>query len=279
MADTLDIKLGRPGGGLTPMSVDFSIVADLLQGLETAVVTEAGIDRLRYPDSKMRGKSLPFHNLSVLKVGQGVGPDGQPTAEYDCAVGPELVVPVSRITAALAGTAIVPLTSEAAEQTKKCLERVIRLGLSVQLVNGVHTPVFQQSHPVPDLLTTNERRVTSEIAVRIIRVGGKHRATAVVELLTTGEQVTANLGRNRKRAKELANHLYGDAMLQGEAVWEIDTQNFGAPKRLLKFEVTGHRLLESVPLPVLFDELAQATGGAWDHIDVTLYEGDAETQP
>jgi hypothetical protein len=129
------------------------------------------------------------------------------------------------------------------------------------------------SNPPPDLDVYPTRKFESEIAARVLRVGGKNPAVRV-KLLGSGQDATLELG-GEKVARELGNHLYRDAILRGQGEWVIDPSRFQAPTRLIKFKVSSLRLLRPVDIDTVIDEMTEATGGVWDKFDPTKPIDDA----
>jgi hypothetical protein len=117
------------------------------------------------------------------------------------------------------------------------------------------------------------RKFESEIAAKVLRVGGK-KPVARVKLLGSGQDATLELG-GKQAARELGNHLYRDAILKGQGEWVIDPNRFSAPTRLIKFKVSSHRLLKPVDIDTVIDEMTEATGGIWDTVDPTKPIDDA----
>lgn len=128
-------------------------------------------------------------------------------------------------------------------------------------------PDPSQSSPPPELPVYPTRKFESEIAVRLIRVGGKKKL-ARVRLLGSGTEATLQLG-GEKVARELGHHLYRDAVVKGLGEWVVDPNRFSAPTKLLRFKVSGYRLIRPVSMHTIIDEMTRATGGVWDKVDPT----------
>lgn len=274
MADTLEVRLGGRAAGrpITTGDLDFSEVRPLIDRLESAALIEAGIETMVHSGRRATNREVrPLDpvRLALATVFTPADPR-EFGAVYRFLVGAEALGAVSKITAGLAGLSASPLVPRAAHAVREGLHRTIRKGLSVQLVNGVTTPVFTTANPPPDLAVYPTRRAESEIAVRVLRVGGK-RPVVRVKLLGSGQEATLDLG-GEKAARELGNHLYRDAVLKGPAEWVVDPARFGAPTRLLKFKVATYRLLRPAVMDEVIDEMTAATGGAWDDTDPTAPE-------
>jgi hypothetical protein len=270
MADTLEIRLGGQvsGRAVTTRDLDYSEVHPLIDRIETAAIIEAGLDTLPRPGRRAKGQLRPLSPVR-LALANVFTPDGTDTlgAVYQFAVGSETSEAVSKITAGLARVAGNQLAPQAAEEVQKGLNRTIWRGLSVQLVNGVETPVFSVSNPPPPLDVYPTRKFESEIVTRVLRVGGK-KPVARVRLLGSGQEVTLELS-GPKAARELGHHLYRDAILKGQGEWVIDPSRFSVPTRLLRFKVSRIRLLQDVTIDTVIEEMTKATGGVWDHVDPT----------
>ena len=273
MADTLEIRLGGEVSGrfITTSDLDYAEISPLINNIESAALIEAGIDtmaRLRgRPKSQMRplGKvRLALSEAYTPQSGAALG------AVYRFAVGPEMSDAVGKITAGLAGKVDNRLVPEAADKVREGLNRTIWSGLQVQLVNGIETPVFSTANPPPDLSVYPTRHFESEIAVRLLRVGGKKPAVRV-KLLGSGQDVTLELS-GEKVARELGVHLYRVAILRGQGEWVIDPKMFSKPTRLLRFKVLTHRLLKPVDADTVIEEMTKATDGVWDQVDPTKPE-------
>jgi hypothetical protein len=270
MADRLEIHLGGSPWGrpVTTRDIDFSELRPLIDSLEEAAIVESGIDTIARDERRARGpaRSLPPVRFSLDAAftpenGREAG------AIYHFTVGSETVAAVGRITAGLAGSTGVFIEPEAAQAVRKGLLRTINRGLSVQLINGSKTPVFSRANPPPPLPAHPVRKFDTEIAVKILRVGGKKRLARVL-LLGSKQEATVELG-SEKQARELGTHLYLDAVLKGSSEWTIDPDRFSTPKRLLKFAVSTYRLLAPTTNGRVIDEMTQATGGIWDDVDPT----------
>lgn len=129
------------------------------------------------------------------------------------------------------------------------------------LCDSVFNPVLP-IHPT--------RRVESEVAVKLISVGGM-KTRARVQLLSTNQMVTVRLP-SQASARELGNHLYRNAVLSGTGEWVIDPRQFYRPTRLITFKVSSYRLLKPIAADELFERLSQAAGGVWDDTDPTSTE-------
>ncbi|HEV3440904.1 MAG TPA: hypothetical protein VG122_26355 [Gemmata sp.] len=271
MPETLEIRLGGQfsGRSITAQDLDFSEIDPLFEHLEKATILESGVDEYSVPRGRRTKNRIP--QLKTVYLALITVLDFEQISSFGVAyrfkVGRDISQAVSKITAGLAGLANNQIIPEAAAQVRKGLNRTIGRGLSVQLVNGVTTPVFTASHPPPDLDVYPTRKFESEIAARVFRVGGK-TPTARVKLLGSGQDVTLQLS-GEKAARELGNHLYRDAILKGQGEWVIDPKRFSVPTRLLKFKVQGSRLLKPVDVDDVIEEMTKATGGVWDNIDPT----------
>lgn len=269
MAETLEIRLGGQVAGrpVTPGDIDFSEIDPLVESLEAATIIESGLDNMPV-SRRTKGKLHPLKTVRLALV--AVSAQQGATAAfvtYRFVIGREVSVAVSKITAGLAGRAGNQIVPEAAREVRKGLNRTIWRGLSVQLVNGVTTPLFSVANPPPDLDVYPTRKFESEIVARVLRVGGKKPAVRV-KLLGSGQDATLELGGERV-AREIGNHLYRDAILKGQGEWVIDPNLFSAPTRLVKFKVASHRLLKPVDVDTVIEEMTKATGGIWDNVDPT----------
>lgn len=274
-SERLDIGIGSesPQRQLPPERIEFSSLAPLVRELEQAAVAEAGIDSNPAPVIRgSRTQPAPVFALSQV-VRPARGPQsGQIDAVYQFTVGRDVADAVSRITAGLAGLPSSELVPAAAKHVSDGLLNAIRRGWAVQLVNGTTTPVFSTRNPPPTLAQQPTRSFASEIAARVIRVGGKNtkRPNARVQLLGTAGEATVVLP-GVSAARALGNHLYGEVVLAGYGEWVVDPKRFMAPSRLLKFKVSDYRLLDprgGNPPECLADVL----GGVWDHIDPANHE-------
>ncbi len=271
-SERLDIGIGSesPERQLPPERIEFSSLSPLVRQLEQAAVVEAGIDP--NPTPVIRGsRSQPppvFALTQVVRPTNGAQP-GQIDAVYQFTVSREVADAVGRITAGLAGLPNSKLVPAAAEHVRDGLLNAIRRGWAVQLVNGTTTPIFTTRNPPPDLAQQPTRSFASEIAARVIRVGGKNtrRPNARVQLLGTADEATVSLP-GVSAARALGNHLYGEVVLAGLGEWVVDPGRFNAPSRLLSFKVSDYRLLDS-RLDHPPARLADVLGGVWDHIDPT----------
>jgi hypothetical protein len=270
MADNLEIRLGGIVGGrpVTTSDIDFSEIRPLIDKLESAALIEAGIDVTAKAERRTGGAPRPLTPVR-LALAHAFTPvnELEAGAIYHFVVGAQTAEAVARITAGLAGRPGVYLLPGTVEAVRKALSRTINRGLSVQLVNGVKTPVFDNKNPPPKLTVHPTRRFDTQIAVRILRVGGK-QPLARVQLLGSGQEATVEL-RSEKRARELGQHLYRDAILKGSSEWVIDPNRFSAPTRLVEFVVSGYRLLKPTTTDTVIDEMTKATGGVWDDVDPT----------
>jgi hypothetical protein len=271
MASNLEVRLGGEIGGtpVTTRSLDFSEIRPLFDCLENAVIIEAEIVVTTRDERRSRGPLKPLTPVRLALARAGPPASGSEVlgAVYEFAVGAEAADAVARITAGLAGQDGIHLDPNAAEAVRRGLMRTIYRGLSVQLVNGVETPVFTVLNPPPDLPVHPTRKFETEIAAHILRVGGKGKL-ARVRLLGSGQEATVNL-LGEGMARELGNHLYRDAILKGKGEWTVDPKRFFIPTRLLQFNVTGHRLLKPASMRTVIDEMTRATGGVWDDVDPT----------
>lgn len=270
MADNLEIRLGGVVGGrpVTTRDIDFSEIRPLIHNLESAALIEAGIDLTAKAERRTGGAARPLTPVR-LALAHAFTPADEVKggAVYQFAVGAQTAEAVARITAGLAGQHGVYLLPGTVEAVRKGLSRTINRGLSVQLVNGVKTPVFTDKNPPPHLPVHPTRRFDTQIAVRILRVGGK-QPLARVQLLGSGQEATVEL-RSEKRARELGQHLYRDAVLKGSSEWVIDPNRYSVPTRLVEFVVSGYRLLRPTTADTVIDEMTRATGGVWDAVDPT----------
>ncbi len=260
MADTLEIRLGGAVDGrpVSLQTVDFHQLSPLVDSIAAAALIEAGVDPVfRSPQSPSRPLALALSNVT--------GGAGTVTANYGFAVGPVATEAVGRITAGLAGDRNARLVPRAAGRVHDGLTKAIRRGLTVQLVNGVTTPTFTAANPPPRLSVHPTRKFTTEIAVRLLRAGGKKPA-ARVQFLGSGHEATVHL-QGVEAVRELGSHLYGDAVLTGFGEWVVDPNAFYRPTRLLSFKVSDYRLLGSARVDDVVRDLTGATGGAWDDVD------------
>lgn len=265
VADTLEIRLGGVIGGraVTPRSVDFRWLSPLVKSLSDAATIEADIDTVTLSKFAQRNR-LTLALSEVVAIRDQAHSSG---ASYHFAMGADTADAFGRITAGLASLADNPLVPSAAQKVEEGITKAIRQGLTVQLLNGAKTPVFSESNPPPHLQVHPTRKVESELAIRIIRVGGK-KPVARVQLLGSKQETSVSLP-GEKSARELGNHLYRDAIISGPAEWVIDPERFFAPTRLLTFKVVNYQLLQPADTESVIDQLTKATRGVWDGVDPT----------
>ena len=271
MANRLEIRLGSFAvhRSATPSTIDFKqLLAPLVKSVEEAISIEAGIYNQVGP--KTQGSERLVLALT------GVSEHTTSEATYEFAVGHEVEAAVGQITAGLAGLPDRFVVPDAARRVREGLTRAVNRGLSVQLVNGVATPVFSRDNLPPTLASHPTRRVESEVAVKLVWVGGK-RPAARVELLSTKQIVSVSLP-GQSSARELGHHLYRNAVLSGIGQWVIDPKQFFRPTRLLSFKVSSFRLLTPIEPEVLFNRFAQATGGVWDDTDPTKMDDEVAAE-
>lgn len=276
MAETLELRLGGrlDGRFVTARELDFAEVRPLIDTLISAAMIESGMEDTPRtgPSGKRGSRSLsdqPDRPLKPVRLALTEAFTPEDTHEfgavYRFAVGADTEAAISKITAGLAGIGNSRLVPDAAAKVREGISRVIQRGLSIQMENGVETPKFSKRNPPPKLEVHPTRRFESEIAARLIRVGGS-RPTARVKLLGSGQDVTLQLS-GPKSARELGHHLYRDAILYGSGEWVIDPEKFYAPTRLLKFKVSNYRLLRDTTIDSVIEEMTEATGGIWDGVD------------
>ena len=281
MADTLEIRLSRDGGRRlsTPTGIDFRrSLSPLVAGLSEAIAIEAGIDTT--PDRRRSASDASDASDTVILDLNSVNKEKSGVASYQFSLGADAANAVGLITAALCEQPGSRLLHDTAEKVTDAIQKTIRRGWEVQLVNGVATPVFSDRNPPPGIVPHQTRTYDTEIAVKLLWVGGV-KPSARVELHGSRQVVSVKLGSG-DAARELGNHLYRDAVLSGRAEWVVDPDQFFRPTRLVKFKVSDYHLLEHVHVDVMFDRLAKATHGVWDDTDpvATEYNEDvAEESP
>jgi len=267
MAKRLEIKLGYVTRVAKPSSIDFKrLLSPLVRSVEEAIAIEAGLEQRADGNGEAR----------IVLALTDVKESSESEAIYDFAVGEEVEDAVAQITAALAGVPDRRVVPDAARRLREGLNKAVRRGISVQLVNGVATPVFSTSNPPPAMAMYATRKVDSEIVVKLISSGGK-RPSARVQVLGTDQYVTVRLP-GATAARMMGNHLYNHAVLHGRGLWVVDPKQFFKPTRLLSFKVSTYRLLEPYRPADLFDRPSDATGGVLDEIDVTKSQDEMEEE-
>jgi hypothetical protein len=278
VADTLEIRLRSASTLRTaaPSTIDFKrLLAPLVKDIADAAAIEAGIEPYSAGRDR-RGEAGEPLILALAKISEPDGPGSG--ANYNFTVGPVAINAIGQITAGLAGRPDSYVVPDAARHVRDGLNRIIHRGLSVQLVNGVATPEFSSDNPPPPIAVHPTRELESEVAVKLLWVGGK-KPSARVELLGSKQNVSVRLS-GPTAARELGHHLYHNAVLFGRGEWVIDPKQFFRPTRLLAFKATGYRLLQPVSPEALFDRLAAAAGGVWDDTDPGKFrEEDQEEIP
>lgn len=269
MPDSLELRLGGTINGrrVTTRDLDYTEIDPLIEKILGAALIEAGIERVP-PTGRVKAGQLRSLSPVHLALENVYSPEGNQSdfgAIYRFVVGQDAQEAIAKITSGLAGVGNIKVVPEAAEKVRSGINRAILRGLTVQLENGVTTPTFSKDNPPPELEVYQTRKYESEIAARIVRVGGAN-PTARVRLLGSRQDATLDL-MGAKAARELGHHLYRDAILKGTGEWVINPDRFYAPTRLIKFNVVSYRLLPDTTMDSVIDDMINATGGIWDGID------------
>jgi hypothetical protein len=99
---------------------------------------------------------------------------------------------------------------------------------------------------------------TTTLLARCLRVGGVAQPKAVLRLIQGN---LLHIKVSEEMARELGRHLYDEIVLTGTATWRTDTW------AIIDFKIKNISKFERVAPAVAFRELAEAAGGALDHVD------------
>ncbi len=138
-----------------------------------------------------------------------------------------------------------------------------RKGWSVLMPNPDGTEPIEISgqYQIPPFETRLNIKGLTELFGKCIRVGGVEPTIRL--RLSNGESITAET--NAIVAKKVAQHLYEDVSLTGEANWDVESL------KLISFNVFDLKTF-SLPSPaVAFKELREIIGNAFDGIDAVRF--------
>ncbi|MBN2580251.1 MAG: hypothetical protein JXB10_14775 [Pirellulales bacterium] len=176
---------------------------------------------------------------------------------------PELIEAATTVTAAIRTNHFEPLLRSVQDNLHDIWKLTRRLNWIIQFaareVSAVLDAMIHPDHKIPP---APELAGVTTIYGQCIRVGGDKHATAQIRLIN-GKIITVKV--SLPLAKKLANHLYCEVGLEGEAFW--NASDF----EILRFEVNKLLPYRAVSLEDSFNKLYQAGGNIWDNIDAEQF--------
>lgn len=128
-------------------------------------------------------------------------------------------------------------------------------------------PKIKRERPLTDAYIKGSTSVFG----RCVKVGGDKKPSA--EIKPPEGTVFKVYLDNQEVAKTLATKLYRDVVLEGEATWKVSASDAGDNIEMVHFQVT--KIVpydrENVPLSCALEELAEASGNAWDNVSPEAY--------
>lgn len=233
------------GAGVTPESVLFRDVAELLTDIDMALGAVAEVDGLidrRGPALRLVGVELGSNRCVV-------------------ALDSRVVPSFARMAQAAATANLASLPHRARQRLEGTARREAARGREVRLVPS-------PEHGIPEALLVppvDESVQVEEVTTlygRCVRVGGETRPTAQIRALS-GELLTVSV--TQPVVFELGRRLLQDVGLEGVATWAFPES------KLVAFEATAVLPFEDGPILEAFAELAEGAGGVWDGIDADEY--------
>ena len=258
MADKRTFQLKIEGKDVSPETVSVGDLVDLMSNLEAAILQSAPSGG--FPVAADEAV------MSLVRVEENCN-------KLTFAIIESAALVVGTITAAIEGRKFDQLPTVTHEKLHAISKQMIRKGWSAEFLSdgpsGIRAAAISPMNPVPPPTPAKVKGPTT-VWGRLMRVGG---AKPRGELrLSTGELLYFDL--DQSMARQIRDGLYEDVSVDGIATWLVED------RKLVDFEatrVTGYRP-EQTSLLKAFEELAAASKGHWDGVDVVQYVHDLRSE-
>lgn len=250
MADMTHLAFTISGGGAQPSGVRLRDLLVILAEFETAVIATA-----RHMGS---ADDEAFLSLTTIKSGSAV---------YDMVASPQSQKAAGRIATAINHRNSESLPQQAVHSLGEIHKRAIKMGRSFVINNSQFTSVIEPSIPLfSDALIQGATSIFGYLNA----IGGT-RPTAKIKL-ADDRHITAEVA-TLALAQELAQHLYHDIELEGDAWWHAGTMEL----RRFRIRKVG-TFDDSIGAEQAFSELAEVSPGLWDSVDPDEYIGEQRSE-
>ena len=237
------------GEGVLPETTRASDLADLVAHFEKAILETARAQGVELPDD-------PFVSLVGIDPGSN---------RLTWAVATLVLPAVTVVSSAVSNNNFTQIPRPAHQALHDISQRAIDRRWSVKFVaddpSTTPSAEISEEHPVPPPPPVPEVRGTTTLFGRCIRVGGV-RPRAEISLQRGG---TLFIDVSEQLARKLAQRLYDQVCLDGEASWDAETWS------IQSFRATDVADYRPVSLASAFQDLTVGSGGVWDGIDVDAY--------
>ncbi len=243
----IKIRVRMAGSVERPESVKASDLAQFLLETEKAIRETATAQGVELPD-------LPFLSL----VGIERGRSSRLTFVVDSIVNGA----PSAISKAIASGRYDKLPRAAHAALSEISKQAITHGWEIEIEPSprlqVERAVISSDNPVEELPPLPIANGNTVIYGVCYRVGGEKNATAALRLLEGGN-MTVDV--TREMAKSLANRLYEEVGLEGEATWDAESWV------MLSFRAASILAYQSSEIVQAFKELAEIDADRWRGVD------------
>ena len=241
-------RLDIEGEGVAPETTRASDLADLAAHLERAILETASDQGVELGDDAF---------ISLVGIEQG-------SNRLMWAVAALVLPAVTAISGAVSSNDFTRLPRAAHQALHNISRKAVDRKWSVRFIGDDPTIVrpaeISVQHPVPPP-SIPEVRGTTTLFGRCVRVGGM-RPRAEISLQRGG---TLFIDVSEALARKLAQRLYEQVSLDGEASWDAQTWS------IQSFRATDVADFRPGSLVSAFHELSAAADGAWDGVDVEVY--------
>ena len=247
--DRTTFRLDLLGEGVLPETTRASDLADFVANFEKAILETARAHGVELPDD-------PFVSLVGIEPGSN---------RLKWAVATLVLPAVTAVSSAVLHNDFTQIPRPAHQALHDISRRVVDRQWSVRFVaddpSVVPPAEISEAHPVPPPPPAPELRGTTTLFGRCIRVGGV-RPRAEISLQGGG---TLFIDVSEQLARQLAQRLYEQVSLDGEASWDAETWS------IQSFRATAVTDFRAVSLASAFHELTVAASDAWNGVDVDAY--------
>jgi hypothetical protein len=236
------------GEDVSPETVSFADLSEIVKTLEAALASVA----------RSSGERSRKGELSVSIVGIGPGSD-----TVTLAVPPRVLTAASRVSRSLEGNNFVDFPLGATRGLRKLWKIMNRRDWTFSFIPDGNGVAASQISPEVEILRPNSIRGRTTVYGKCERVGGVHRQTMRIRLLT-GESSNF-IVKSKALAQKIGTKLHTVIGVEGEAWWDAHTL------RMQKF--VADSLLDYNPTSPkeTFSELAKSADGFWENIDPDEY--------
>lgn len=247
--DKKTFQLDLLGEGVQPDTTRASDLADLLAHFEKAILETARAQGMELADD-------PFVSLVGIAPGSN---------RLTWAVATLVLPAVSAVSSAVSTGHVDDLPRPAHQALHEISKRAVDRKWAVRVIaddqSSIAAAEISEQRPVSPPPPVPEVRGTTTLFGRCIRVGGV-RPRAEISLERGG---TLYIDVSEALARKLAQRLYDQVCLHGEAAWNTETWN------IQSFLATDVLEYQPLPLSRAFHELSVAANGAWDAVDVDAF--------